>query len=167
MRSGNTIGLHLNSNLAYAVRLVHATCCLAGRASYLDDIGTDLRQQGVVRAVRDHDTAALFDWLMEALSYQGISDAIAADYIDQHGTVRFKDVADSLARRPSCPKLGGYWLFYDCGYEKTSHACNEPGHISTCPLPRHPLRNGRLNQTAYSLFLSFRPRLPIRRPALS
>ena len=25
-----------------------------------------------------------------------------------------------------------------------------------CPLPRHPLRNGRLNQTAYSLFLFIR-----------
>ena len=26
-------------------------------------------------------------------------------------------------------------------------------HLPTCPLPLHPLRNGRLNQTAYSLFL--------------
>ena len=29
---------HSNPNLAYAVKLVHATCCLAGSASYLDDI---------------------------------------------------------------------------------------------------------------------------------
>jgi hypothetical protein len=30
------------------------------------------------------------------------------------------------------------------------------GRISACPLPRHPLRNGRLNQMAYSLFLFMR-----------
>jgi hypothetical protein len=29
-------------------------------------------------------------------------------------------------------------------------------HIDTCPLPSHPLRNGRLNQMAYSLFLFIR-----------
>ena len=28
--------------------------------------------------------------------------------------------------------------------------------MPACPLPRHPLRNGRLNQTAYSLFLFIR-----------
>ena len=27
-----------NANLAYAINLVHATCCLAGSASYLDDV---------------------------------------------------------------------------------------------------------------------------------
>ncbi|HEV7454044.1 MAG TPA: hypothetical protein VGO07_02180, partial [Candidatus Saccharimonadales bacterium] len=34
--------------------------------------------------------------------------------------------------------------------------CNEPDQFWACPLPRHPLRNGRLNQTAYSLFLFIR-----------
>ena len=29
---------HTNVNVAYAVQLVHATCCLAGSASYLDDV---------------------------------------------------------------------------------------------------------------------------------
>jgi hypothetical protein len=68
----------LNPNLAYAIRLVHAVCCLAGSASYLDDIHADLRELGVVRAVRNHDTPALYDWLIEILSFQGISDAVAA-----------------------------------------------------------------------------------------
>ena len=35
--------LHTNPNLAYAVQMVHATCCLAGSASYLADIREDLR----------------------------------------------------------------------------------------------------------------------------
>jgi hypothetical protein len=56
-------------NLAYAVQMVHATCCLAGSASYLADIREDLRDHGIIRAVRDHDTPALFDWLIKTLSY--------------------------------------------------------------------------------------------------
>jgi hypothetical protein len=34
--------------------------------------------------------------------------------------------------------------------------CAEPGHIAACPLPSQPLRNGHLNQMAYSLFLFMR-----------
>ena len=143
-------------NLAYAVKIVHATCCLAGSASYLDDLRAELRGRGVIRAVRDHDTPALFDWLIETLSLQGISDAVAIGYIAEHGSVRWADIAEALAGSPTCPKLGGYWRFYDCRYHKGSHTCSEPSHIEGCPLPRHPLRNGRLNQMAYSLFLFMR-----------
>jgi hypothetical protein len=57
---------------------------------------------------------------------------------------------------PSCPKLHGYWRFYDCRYRKGAGSCAEPGHIGACPLPRQPLRNGHLNQMAYSLFLFMR-----------
>ena len=32
----------------------------------------------------------------------------------------------------------------------------QPGYIDACPLPRHPLRNGRLNQMAYSLYFFMR-----------
>jgi hypothetical protein len=60
-----------NPNLAYAVRIVHATCCLAGSASYLADICEDLSDHGIIRAVKDHDTPALFDWLIKTLSFQG------------------------------------------------------------------------------------------------
>jgi hypothetical protein len=147
---------HANVNLQYAVELVHATCCLAGSASYLDDIRADLRECGITRAIRDHDTPALFDRLVEVLSFQGISDAVASGYMAEHGSVRWADIAEALSRPPSCPKLGGYWRFSDCRYHKGSGTCAEPGHIDSCPLPRHPLRNGRLNQMAYSLFLFIR-----------
>jgi hypothetical protein len=144
------------ANLTYAVQVVHAACCLAGSASYLDDIRADLRDRGITRAVRDHDTPALFDWLIEVLSYQGISDSVASGYMARHGNVRWSEIAEVLGRRPSCPKLGGYWRFYDCRYHKGSNTCSEPHLIDACPLPRHPLRNGRLNQMAYSLFLFVR-----------
>jgi hypothetical protein len=147
---------HANANLHYAVQLVHAACCLAGSAAYLDDGRADLRDRGIIRAIRDHDTPALFDWLVEVLSFQGISDAVASGYMAQHGSARWADIADGLSRTPSCPKLAGYWRFYDCRYHKGSGTCAEPSHIDACPLPRHPLRNGRLNQMAYSLFLFMR-----------
>lgn len=37
-----------------------------------------------------------------------------------------------------------------------SGCCSEPEHISVCPVPSHRLRNGKLNQTAYSLYLFMR-----------
>lgn len=54
------------------------------------------------------------------------------------------------------PKLRCYWSFHGCGYRKGSRTCAEPGIVSYRSLPRHHLRNGRLNQTAYSLFLFIR-----------
>jgi hypothetical protein len=145
-----------NVDLHYAVQLVHATCCLAGSASYFDDVRADLRACGIMRAIKDHNTPALFDWLVETLSFQGISDSVASGYMAQHGNVRWADIADGLSRTPSCPKLAGYWRFYDCRYHKGSGTCAESGHMDGCPLPHHPLRNGRLNQMAYSLFLFMR-----------
>ena len=113
-----------NPNLNYAVQVVDATCCLAGSASYLDDIRADLRDCGIIRALRDHDTPALFDWLVGMLSFQGISDAVAAGYIAQHGNARWADVDEGLSRTPSCPKLTGYWRFYRLPVpQRVRHVC--------------------------------------------
>ncbi len=127
-----------NPNFAYAIKIVHSICCLAGSPSYIDDIRADLGDRGIVRAIRHHDTRALFDWLIKDLSFQGISDAIALAYMTEQGSVQWSDIADALSARPSCPKLGGYWQFYDCRYHKGSHTCSEPGHIEGCPLPPIP-----------------------------
>ena len=137
----------------------------------IDDTRRALRRQGIVGAVRRHDTAKLFDWLMTTLSYQGIADRVARDYLDQHGSVTWEDIETSLEQDPTCPKLAGYWRFFDCRYEKGRNTCAEPSHRLACPLPHHQLRNGRLNQTAYSLFLFLarrrwrRSRTMDRRPA--
>ena len=61
-----------------------------------------------------------------------------------------------LRRRPSCPKLKSYWHFRDCRYSKKHYRCAEPAHLPQCPLPRHWLRNGGLNQTVFSLYLFIR-----------
>jgi hypothetical protein len=146
--------LRKNSDLAYAAQVVHATCCLAGSASYLADLREDLRDNGIIRAVRDHDTPTLFDWLIRTLSFQGISDTVAAGYIAEHGSVRWSEIADALSARPSCPKLNGYWRFYDCRYHKGSHKCSELAHIEACPLPRHPLRKTVADIPSYARKLS-------------
>jgi len=74
----------------------------------------------------------------------------------RHGRPTWAAVRKNLSRRPTCPKLKTYWQFYDCRYEKTNHTCAEPDHIATCPVPTHRLRNGHLNQLAYSLYLFIR-----------
>ena len=75
----------------------------------------------------------------------------------RHGRARWsRDQVPAWLAIPACPKLIGYWTFYDCRYRKGAGSCAEPRHIGACPLPRQPLRNGHLNQMAYSLFLFMR-----------
>jgi hypothetical protein len=89
-------------------------------------------------------------------SYQGISDQVARNYIRQHGNASWAEIAKGLKERPPCPLLRSHWDFDGCRYDKTSFTCSEPDRIGHCPLPRHHLRNGRLNQMAYSLYLFVR-----------
>jgi hypothetical protein len=121
----------------YGVNVVHSVCCLAGVPSYVDDLRSELRDSGVLAAVNDHNTARLFDWLMSILSFQGIANRVAEDFIHRHGNVGWFDVEQALAASP-CPTLGGYWLFHDCRYHKTSGTCAEPDHFAACPLPVIP-----------------------------
>jgi hypothetical protein len=142
--------------LNHAVRLIHAVCGLAGSPSLIDDIRAELRADKVRAAIRNRDPSPVFDWLMAAVSYQGISDQVAYGYMEKHGRARWQQIKHGLDRVASCPKLKSYWHFHDCRYDKISRTCAEPDHIRRCPLPKHDLRNGRLNQTAYSLFLFVR-----------
>jgi hypothetical protein len=145
-----------SSAINHAVRLIHAVCGLAGSPSLIDEIRADLRAEKVRAAIRKRDTGPVFDWLMAGLSYQGISNQVAYDYMERHGRAAWHDIEQKLGRGASCPKLKSYWHFHGCRYDKISRSCAEPDHIGRCPLPRHDLRNGRLNQTAYSLFLFIR-----------
>ena len=112
--------------------------------------------QDLCTAIDRRDTGALFDRLVVDFSFQGISDETAEKYMARHGRPTWAAIRKNLALRPTCPKLKTYWQFYDCRYEKTRHTCAEPDHIGTCPLPTHRLRNGHLNQLAYSLYLFIR-----------
>jgi hypothetical protein len=98
----------------------------------------------------------LYDRLVFSFSFQGISDEIAANYMAKHGRATWASVSKNLDGQPKCPKLQTYWQFHDCRYEKTSRTCAEPGYLASCALPSHRLRNGHLNQMAYSFALFIR-----------
>src|SRR6516165_6645677 len=84
------------------------------------------------------------------------TDQVAADFMEKHGHASYEVIAADLRQPVSCPKLRSYWHFQNCRYNKTRYTCAEPDHLPRCPLPRQWLRNGRLNQTAYSLYLFIR-----------
>jgi hypothetical protein len=142
--------------LGHASRFISQVCELAGSPIFIDEVRWNLEAAGVVAAVRGRDTPVLYDWLLTELSHQGISDQVAAGYIDQHGQATSQAIAGDLRARPSCPKLASYWHFADCRYSKSHCTCSEPGHLPKCPLPTYWLRNGRLNQTAFALYLFIR-----------
>ncbi len=138
--------------LHYAVKLIHRVCCLAGSANLINEFS----DHKLAAAIEARDTPALFDWLQSGLSYQGISDEIAKGYMERNGQATWQDLTANLSLSPTCPKLASYWQFYGCRYQKAKRTCAEPAHLDRCPLPTHRLRNGRLNQLAYSLFLFIR-----------
>ncbi len=100
--------------LNYATRLIHQVCCFAGAFDLLEESA----DKNLIAAVAQHDTAALFDRLMNDFSFQGISDQIAINYIRRHGQATWAAVRKNLGKGPSCPKLQTYWAFHDCRYEK-------------------------------------------------
>jgi hypothetical protein len=129
---------------------------VAGSVSFLEAVDAESRHGGLARAVSAGQTPPIFDWLVTAFSYQGISDQVAQHYMDEHGIASWAEIESSLKQPPSCSKLRAYWAYESCRYDKGSFTCSEPEHIDACPVPRHRLRNGRLNQTAFSLFLFIR-----------
>src|SRR3954452_21927095 len=89
------------SNRRRALQLVRRICEIAGSPSLIEDARVRLARHDVIAAVLRHDTPVIFNWLIEVLSYQGVSDRIAFSYMEQHGWVRWHDVAAALAQTPS------------------------------------------------------------------
>jgi hypothetical protein len=142
--------------IGFATDLILQTCRTSPDPTYLKRMRANLTRQGIRAAVAQHDTPALFDWLVEVMSYQGISDSIAWAYMQTHGRVTWADMHSAFERRPSCPKLVSFEAFSGCNYRKGSRTCARPDHLPACPLPTHPLRKGALNQAAYALYLFLR-----------
>jgi hypothetical protein len=136
----------------HAVELIDAVCTITGSPDLLAHPDRKLLQS----AIREHDTSYLFDWLAHAFQLQGISDAAALSYIENHGRIRWQDVERVVTGVKPCPKLWTYWTFRGCGYEKNSSSCSEPKLFARCSLPKLDLRNGRLNMMVVSLFLFIR-----------
>jgi len=147
---------HLSDCDLYAIDLIHWVCAIAGDVDYFRTLHAEAALAGLPAAVRRHDTPALFDWFVRMASYQGISDTAARIFMEKHGAAGWHEIAAMLSKGPSCGKLSAYWRFEGCRYRKVSFECACPSLIDDCPLPRLPLRNGHLNQFAFSLYLFIR-----------
>ena len=145
-----------HEGLDHAARLIRHVCQRSRSANLIAETRASLRAEGISSAIRHHDSAALFDWLITMLSYRGISDQVAADYLERHGQATWQAIEHDLQHGPSCPKLKSYRHFHDCRYSKQHYTCAAPEHLPQCPLPKYWLRNGGLNQTAFSLYLFIR-----------
>ncbi|MGP2490700.1 hypothetical protein ACTDI4_03575 [Mesorhizobium sp. PUT5] len=143
--------------LDWALAVIEPALVLGDRG-FLLEMRTRLAAEGVAAAVLDRDSAAIYDWLLHAMQHQGISDAAAEAFVHTNAPVGWAGISDTLPirGRPACPRLKSYWHFDGCGYRKTARTCAEPALLEACPLPRQPLRNGRLSQGAYSLLLFIR-----------
>jgi hypothetical protein len=137
------------------VELTHHICCVAGSTSLIEDARNEGRP-ALHLAITHRNTPALFNWLVRTVSYQGISDRAASLYLRRNGSITWRSITRALSRKPPCPKLQDYWHFHQCGYRKSKQTCNRPDLFDNCPLPKHNLRSGRLNQMAYSLYLFLR-----------
>jgi hypothetical protein len=140
-------------DLSFAVELVESVCLIAGAPDYLDGVRAELKSFRSRALDASAAIAAAYDWLVRATSYQGISDEVARNYMADHGVPTWGKVAESLEPEPDCGRLASFWHFVDCHYRKGEQTCAALEHLAGCPLPRQRLRNGNLNQLAYSLYL--------------
>jgi hypothetical protein len=129
---------------------------MAGSKTFLKDISRNAKANGLTEAIANHQTEKLFNAILPAFSYQGISDAVARQYMKRNGSATWRQIRRNLSTNPSCPRLKSYWHYHECRYDKGHGSCSELSHLARCPVPTHRLRNGRLNQTAYSFFLFVR-----------
>jgi hypothetical protein len=68
--------------------------------SFLDEIDAEIREAGLDRAVASGHTPPVFDWLLSAFSYQGISDRVARSYMEKHGTASWSEIEVTLRQAP-------------------------------------------------------------------
>src|SRR5258706_8501086 len=122
----------------------------------IEDLRAEFSYSGLLNAIQRHDNDVLFEWLVRAMSYQGVSDLVAATYLDKHGSISVADVERCINVNAPCPKLESYWSFKGCGYRKSAASCNQPHHFAACRLPKLPARNGSLGQAGVSLHLFLR-----------
>ena len=144
------------SGQTFATNTIRRTFLRAASSRFLEDLRLEHRKSGIGAAIQARDTSRLFQWMVATLSYQGISNRVATAFMDKHGKIGWRDVRRIVGGGDGCPKLQSHWHFDHCGYRKEAATCAMPELMETCGLPRFPLRNGRLNQTAVSLFLFIR-----------
>ena len=144
------------------IDMVKKICWLSPDASVIEfEDASEIRNilQGNISNHRK--TQRLFLPMMEALSFQGIGDAVVLRYQQAHGSISFHDILKAICRQRRkchflCEKLSSFETFKGCGYQKSQPKCNNLGGLFDCPLPTHDLLKGVLNVKAYSFYLYIR-----------
>lgn len=139
-----------------AAALISQICDLAAPRNSLAAVRRRLIGDNVVLAVANRDTPALYAWLMEVVSYQGVADRVARAYLDRHGRVQWRHLDIGVAAPELCPKLTNYWTFQGCGFRKHACSCARPERLADCVIGALSTRNGNLAQAAAALFLFLR-----------
>ncbi|MBI3699184.1 MAG: hypothetical protein HY242_01885 [Afipia sp.] len=140
----------------FAINLAQQVFVHAGAPDFVASCRTEVKNARLSKKFDWDRPERIFEALLTIFNFQGVSDSAARSYLAKHGLISW-DSAASAVRKPNlCPKLKSFWRFADCHFDKTHFTCAKPEKISTCPLPAHPFRNGKLNQNAYSLFLFMR-----------
>lgn len=145
-----------NRSIEKASKLVNSLCDIAHGTHELRALTARKATSHIRQAITKKDNRALYSWLMSTFSYQGLSDQAVSNYIAKHGNARFSDIESGLLITDPCQKLSGFWTFESCGYQKAQRTCSRQEQLNCCPLPKLLLRNGRLNQTAFSLYFFLR-----------
>lgn len=136
-------------------KLINHLCDISHGTNELHTLQATSSRNPLRKAILRNDTEALFNWLINTFSYQGLSDSAVESFIAENGNASFSEIRNALSER-ACNKLDGFWKFEGCSYQKSQQKCSTPELLRTCPLPKLPLRNGRLNQLAFSLFFFIR-----------
>jgi hypothetical protein len=102
------------------------------------------------------NNAKLFKLLIRYFKYVGGSDYVADAVWDKmNPKPTYHRLKKELASA-KCPKLRSFGDFHECGYSKTNKNCNESKFLRKCPLPRYGMKNGKLNQMVFSVYLFLR-----------
>lgn len=139
-----------------SITLVDRICRIAHPTQNFTATGGLFSSSRLQRALRKRDNSAIYEWLMMVFSYQGVADKAVETILKRDGNATWAEIHASLKSTPSCSKLSSFWRFEGCGFSKTHRSCNCQSELSSCPIPELNLRNGALNQLAYSLYLFFR-----------
>lgn len=140
--------------IEYSTLVIDRICSVAGSIDFTNELQVGGSRPR--RILERRDNAGLFNWLVEVFSYQGVADQLAEGYMRRNGCLTWDQVSAAMEGDVICPKLKGFWQFEDCRYSKSTGLCAQPQFRPTCALPDSRLRNGRLNQLGYSLFLFIR-----------
>lgn len=143
-------------NWETSIRLLHEICRISHPTQEFTGSGSLFSTPKLQRALRNSDNSQIYDWLMGVFSYQGVADKAVETIIARDGNATWATVDASLKEIAVCSKLRSFWNYESCGFSKSQHSCNCPKAFSACPVPRLSLRNGSLNQLAYSLYFFFR-----------